>query len=95
MERKLQSKIIKWLKDQGAYVIKTRPQPGVPVGCMDIIALYREKWATIEVKALPTSPYQPGQEATIAWLGKWNKNVYVAHTENWEEVKAQLLSHFF
>ena len=95
MERKLQSKIIKFLKDQGGYVIKTRPQPGIPVGIEDVICLYREKWCAIEVKASENAPFRPGQQATLQYHKKGNKFVYVAYPENWELIRAELLAQFF
>ncbi len=95
MESKLQRKIITFLKDNGAYVIKTRPMPGIPVGCPDVIALWGKKWLVIEVKALPTSPFRNGQEATLNHLKSMQKHVYIANTENWPIIKDILLAQFF
>lgn len=95
MEAKLQFKIIVFLKEQGAYVIKTKPGPGTPVGCPDIIALYREKHLEIEVKADENAPFQPGQEATLFRLKSGNPYVYKVHPQNWEAVKKYLLAYFF
>lgn len=95
MESKLQKKIIKFLKDQGGYVIKTRPQPGVPVGIEDIICLYLDRWAAIEVKASETAPFRAGQQATLAYHRKGNKYVYVAYPENWPLIQDELLATFF
>jgi Holliday junction resolvase len=94
VEAKLQRKIISFLKENRCYVIKTRPQPGVPVGCPDIVALKGEKWLVIEVKALPASPFQNGQEATLKHLKSMNKHVYAANTENWPILKDILLAQF-
>lgn len=94
-EQKLQAKIIKWLKERGAYVIKTRPGPGVPVGCLDVIALHNWKWAAIEVKASAKAPYRLGQEATIKHLSKGNLHVYTAYPENWPYIQRQLADSFF
>lgn len=95
METKLQTKIIKFLKDRGAYVIKTKPQPGTPVGCPDIIFLYEGAWGAIEVKASEKAPYRNGQEATLARLGSWSPFVWTAHPANWDEIRAELLYRFF
>lgn len=94
-ERTFQAKGIKWLRDQGAYVIKTRPGMGTPAGCPDVIALYRWKHADIEFKASAKAPYGPGQEATLNFLRRGNRFVYTAYPENWEEIKADLLQNFF
>lgn len=99
MEAKLQREIIKFFKDNGAFVIKTRPGMGTPRGTPDIIALYGAAHCDIEVKASPTAPYGPGQEATLNFLrrsGKSaNKFVYRVDPTNWPEVKDDLLRNFF
>ena len=95
MERKLQSEIIKWLRFEGAYVIKVRVSPGVAIGCPDIIALYGPKHTEIEVKASSTAPFRIGQKATLQHLKKGNRYVYVAYPENWPLIKQDLKTHFF
>lgn len=95
MEVKLQSEIIKWLKSRGAYVIKTRPGTGTPIGCPDIIALYEGAWVVIEVKAHAKARFRPGQQATLAKLRAWSEFTYIAYPENWPGIKAELLKLFF
>lgn len=94
-EGALQKKIIKWLKENGAYVIKTKPQPGTPVGCPDVIALYLDQWAALEVKKAANAKDQPGQKATQAFLRKNNYFVYRVHPDNWPEIKQELADKFF
>lgn len=94
-ESRLQHLIIGWLKDMGAYVIKTKPQPGIPVGCPDIIAFYNGHTVFIEVKATSKSEYQNGQKATHDFLRQQNFEVFVAHSENWQEIKQILSKSFF
>lgn len=95
LEGKLQSDIIKWLKSKGAYVIKNRAAPGVPVGCPDILFLYEGAWGAIECKRAFNAPYRIGQEATLARLGNWSPFVYTAYPENWGEIKGGLIRNFF
>jgi Holliday junction resolvase len=95
MEKKLEREAVKWLKDQGAYVIKNRAGPGVPTACPDRTILYRDKWAIIEFKASESAPYRPGQKETLEFLGRHNRFVYTAYPENWPSVKSHLLSNFF
>jgi hypothetical protein len=94
-EGKLQSKIIRWLKDQGAYVIKTRPGPGTPVGCPDIVFLYRTQWGVIEVKGDAKSSWQPGQKETLDFLYGMNPFVFRAYPDNWPDIQNRLLTRFF
>ena len=93
-EALLQSKIIKWLKGHDLYVIKTHPGMGTPAGCPDVIALGRGRWIAIEVKASPSAPYQPGQEATLSYLSKKNMFVYRADPTNWPEIQRQIEEYF-
>lgn len=94
-EKKLQSEIIKFLKEHKAYVIKTQAGPGTPVGCPDIIFLFEGAWGAIEVKAARDSKYRVGQQATLGHLGKWSPFVWTAYPENWPEIKDFLIRHFF
>lgn len=95
MEKKLQSEIIKWLKERGAYVIKTKPGMGTPVGCPDILFLYEGSWGAIEVKASRSAPWRVGQEATFERLRTWSTLVYKAFPENWITIKAELQNNLF
>ena len=95
MERKLQTEVIHWLKDQGAYVIKTKPGMGTPVGCPDLLALFGPRWMAIEVKAGPKAPFQPGQQYTISLLKNWCPYVYVTYPDNWPLIRDKLLTEFF
>lgn len=94
IESKLQSDIISWLKINGVYVIKAKAGPGVPVGCPDIIGLYRNKWLAIEVKADERAPFQPGQKLTLQSLKLGNNFIYVAYPENWPMIKEELAAVF-
>lgn len=94
MEAKLQKTIIDWLRANGVYVVKTRVLPGVPVGCPDIIGLYKDRWLVIEVKKSSTAPFRPGQQPTLQRLKTGNRWVYVAHPDNWELVKQEIVAQF-
>lgn len=88
-ESKLQSEIIKYLKQKGCYVIKSRPGPGTPTGCPDIIFMLEGFWGAIEVKAGPSSRYQPLQKETLTLMNEWSWAKRV-DTSNWLAVKAEL-----
>jgi len=85
MEAKVQKRLVRFLKSKGCYVIKTKPGPGTPVGCPDVLALYEGFWAAFEVKADSSSPFQPLQEATISKFEGWSF-ARVVHSENIDEV---------
>lgn len=95
MESKLQAKIIDWLKANGVYVIKTRVLPGVPVGCPDIIGLYKDRWLVIEVKSSPTAKYRQNQAETLQKMREGgNRFVYRIDPEDWEEQKRVIATAF-
>jgi hypothetical protein len=95
MESKLQSKIIRWLKDQGAYVIKPKAGPGVPTGCPDVLFFFEERWGCIEVKASSYAAFQTGQQATLHHLRSGNPFVYIATPESWPSIKNEIIANFF
>lgn len=94
-EAKLQSQIIKWLKSKGAYVIKNRAAPGVPVGCPDVLFLYEGAWGVVEVKRSEKAPFRAGQEMTLRHLRGWSPYVYVAWPDNWPIIRDELATIFF
>ena len=89
MEAKIQKRLVKFLKSKGCYVIKTKPGPGTPVGCPDVLALYEGWWGAFEVKAYANSPYQTLQKETLAKLKQWSTTM-VVHSENIDDVETEL-----
>lgn len=89
MEKQVQKRLIQFLRKQGCYVIKTRPGPGTPIGCPDVIALHEGAWFAFECKADEKSKFQPGQEATIKRLSEWGF-AWVVHSNNIDEIISQL-----
>lgn len=88
-ESAFQPKVIKWLKEQGCYVIKNSAVSGVPTGCPDIVFFKEGFYGFIECKRTKKSPFQPLQKETLAKLDAWSwaKAVY---PENWEEIQKEL-----
>lgn len=89
IESKLQSEIVKYLRSKGCYVVKTKPGPGLPTGCPDIIFLLEGMWGVIEVKASSKSSFQPLQEHTLNRLGQWSY-AEVIYPEIWPEMRSEL-----
>ena len=88
-ESEFQGKVIKWLKERGAYVIKNSANPGVPMGCPDIVFFKEGFYGFIEVKPSKTAKFRVLQKETLTKLDKWSwaKAVY---PDNWEETKTEL-----
>lgn len=82
-EKKLQSEIIQFLKDKGAYVLKNDAtyRKGVP----DLSFWHPDLSGFIEVKDHENSPYQPLQNLTIGMLQDMGVFCEVIHNENWAE----------
>ena len=89
MEAKTQAKLIQFLKRKGCYVIKTKPGPGTPVGCPDVIFFYEGFWGAVEVKSSRTAPFRPLQKETIEKLSNWSY-CRVAYPANVDEIISEL-----
>lgn len=91
MEKKVQTRLIKYLKKKGCYVIKTQVDGRglVPVGCPDVIALYEGWWGGFECKGSAKAKFQPLQEVTIEKLNNWSIAM-VVHPDNIDDVISQL-----
>lgn len=89
MESRLQTKIVKWLKDQGCWVMKTRPGPGTPVGTADIFFCKEGFYGWLEVKASRNAKVQPLQRSFVDKMAKWSYARFV-YPENWGEVRTEL-----
>lgn len=85
----LQTKMIKWLKSQGCYVVKTQAGPGTPTGCPDILFFKEGFYGAIEVKASRTSKWQPLQRETIQKFDDWSFGTAL-YPENYDQVVAEL-----
>lgn len=90
MEAKTQARLIKYLRSKGAYVIKPRGGPGVPIGCPDVIFLHPALAGTIEVKATEKSPYRQNQKETLARIKAMGYYSNTAHANNIDEIEAEL-----
>lgn len=85
VESQYQSKLIKKLYDMfpGCIVLKTDAshQQGIP----DLLILWKDQWASLEVKPSPSSNIQPNQDYYVERLDKMSFAAYI-YPENEEEV---------
>ena len=93
LERDFQSYLIKRLKKlfPGCIVLKNDPNyiQGVP----DLIVLYNDKWAMLEVKKDSSASHQPNQDYYVDKLGKMSFAAFI-FPENVEEVLNDLQQAF-
>lgn len=87
-EKQLQSEIIRFLQDRGAYVLKN--DATYRKGCPDLSFWHPELSGMLEIKDHENSPYQPLQEPTIQKLRDMGVFCEVIHNENWQEWKTKL-----
>lgn len=93
LERNFQSKLIKEIKDlfPGCVVLKNDSSyiQGIP----DLLILYRDKWAAIEVKKSISASRRPNQEYYVDLLDKMSFSRFIC-PENKKEVLDELAHSF-
>ena len=92
LEKDLQTQISKWLRSQGAVVLKYQQNATTRAATPDLIFLKDGFWGAIEVKKTKSSPFRPGQKDMLAKLDSmsWAKAVWGGKNSNWPEVQAEL-----
>lgn len=92
-ENQYQAKLIKKLEDMfpGCIVLKTDAE--LKQGIPDLIILWKEYWASLEVKASKKAPTQPNQGYYIEKLGEMSFAAYI-YPENESEVLSALQQAF-
>ena len=92
-ESKVQSDIIRELKKRfpGCHVLKT--DPNYIQGYPDILVLYRDKWAALEVKRSEDAPKRPNQEYYVDQLNGMSFSRFI-FPENMREVLDELQRSF-
>ena len=85
LERDFQPKLIRELRSRfpGCVIIKNDPTyiQGMP----DLLILYENKWAMLEVKKSSRAPHQPNQDFYIDKLNQMSFAAFI-FPENYEEV---------
>ena len=64
-ESKFQSELIKELKREFPGCIVLKNDPNYIQGIPDLLILFKDKWAVLEVKKSSDSPHQPNQTYTL------------------------------
>lgn len=85
LESAYQRGLIKRLKERYPGCIILKNDPNYIQGMPDLIILYGERWAMLEVKASKKAAHQPNQDY---WINKANTLSFAAfiYPENEEEV---------
>lgn len=88
-ENVYQAELIKRIKSliPGSFVLKNDPDyiQGIP----DLLILYKDKWAILEVKRSENEKHRPNQDYYIDMFGEWSYASFV-YPENEEVVLDEL-----
>jgi hypothetical protein len=94
LERDFQAKRIKELKVifKGCIIIKNDPNyiQGIP----DLLILYNDRWAALEVKKSELASHRPNQEYYVEMMNEMSFASFI-YTENKEEVLYELQQTLF
>ncbi|MCI6456507.1 MAG: hypothetical protein MSA56_02220 [Clostridium sp.] len=94
LEKIFQSELIKELRDlfPGCIILKNDPTyiQGIP----DLLILFEDKWAALEVKKSITASHRPNQEFYVNKMGRMSYANFI-YPENKEVVLNELQETFF
>jgi len=93
LENKFQANLIKELKREfpGCMVLKNDPTyiQGVP----DLLILYKDKWASFEVKKSSTAKHRPNQDYYVNKMNEMSYSAFI-YPENKDEILDNLRKAF-
>ena len=94
LEKRFQSELIKELRElfPGCIILKNDPTyiQGIP----DLLILFEDKWAALEVKKSITASHRPNQEFYVNKMGRMSYANFI-YPENKEVVLNELQETFF
>jgi len=85
LEAKFQSDLIKELKVRLPGCIVLKNDPNYIQGIPDLTVLYKDKWATLEVKMHANSTHQPNQDYYVTTMQMMSFSAFI-YPDNKEEV---------
>lgn len=93
LESKFQMLLIKELKKRFPGCIVLKNDPNYLQGIPDLLVLWRNRWAMLEVKKEADAPHQPNQDYYVATLNEMSFSRFI-FPENKEEVLSELEQSF-
>lgn len=93
LESQFQAKLIKELKSMFPECIVLKNDPNYLQGVPDLIILWRDRWATLEVKRSATSDVRPNQDYYVEKMDAMSFSSFI-YPENKEEVLHELQQAF-
>lgn len=92
-EAAYQHKLIKKLRTSFPGCVVLKNDPNYIQGFPDLLVLYKDRWAALEVKNRKGAPHQPNQDYYISKLDGMSKARFI-YPENEEEVLDELQQTF-
>ena len=89
LERDFQAKLIKELKVMFKGCIIVKNDPNYIQGIPDLLILYNDRWAALEVKKSATAHHQPNQEYYVDLMDQMSFAAFI-YPENKEELLYEL-----
>lgn len=93
LERDFQSKLIKEIKKMFSGCIVLKNDSSYIQGIPDLLILYKNKWATLELKRSESAKRQPNQEYYVGLMNDMSFSRFI-YPENKEEVLNELRKTF-
>lgn len=93
LESQFQAKLIKDIKKMFPECIVIKTDPEYLQGFPDLLILFREKWAALEVKATNESLFRPNQSYYINIMNRMSFAAFI-NPENKEEILNALQQSF-
>ena len=89
LERDFQAKLIKELKVMFKGCIIVKNDPNYIQGIPDLLILYNDRWAALEVKKSATAHHQPNQEYYVDLMDQMSFAAFI-YPENKEDILYEL-----
>ena len=93
LERDFQAKLIKEIKEQFPGCIVMKNDSSYIQGIPDLLVLYRDKWASLEVKKSANATKRPNQEYYVGIMNEMSFSRFI-HPDNKEEILGELRQTF-
>ena len=84
-ESKFQRSLIKEIKDRFPGCVVMKNDSGYIQGIPDLTVLYKDHWATLEVKDDESAPHRPNQDYYVDQMNKMSFSAFI-FPENKEEI---------
>lgn len=93
LERDFQSHLIKTLRERFPGCIIMKNDPNYIQGIPDLIILYKDRWATLELKKHARAKHRPNQEYYVDRMNEMSFSRFI-YPENEEDVLDELQQAF-